>query len=703
MAIKYRLQKFCTYISNMAFRSLIWVVAVLSPISPIASTFPITFGTNCFVRIVYEGNLNYTLPTPTKIPLPLAMNAASDIILSYMIQDVSNFSFAFDVEDIYLSDQLTISDGYFPFFSKYSKTCDLFILLTDTFNSTTTAIQKTGYGNSDYATFLVVVECCNGSLLENNIIAGFLSDFKSLEKVSFNAIYSSLAFITLPELDTKSETIEMEKVYAYCYYCPKALHQIEMKFELISLPLSEIHFKCQKLNNNGWNRKAFLLVNAAATSYDGLLANIEKKIEKGRISFARHLNESYMAEFYLLRMTSVQMNLSIDPNLRHFGDDDESYIHWHLSIKKIATILARIRNDVSATRGSFIVTHQETVKLIYCMETSELIKIKWDIYLRVFDLLSWICIIITIFAYAFIYKSFSRAIDLAWILLDMEFRQRHPRKILVPYIIAAMFLHWSYDSGMSTDFIDFDFPFYSKELLSTGHKVWHVEVSPVSDNIKQMKGILPESIQKFLEKNSGLRDIENTIYTEYGYYLPENLYDRVKAIADKKLLLLNGDELSITFPSLVMTLAAMKKAVIEEKFICGMVHQYPSTNLQLTHSFFFRGFLSTKFANLFETFLEAGLLGHIQGLMRLQKALKKMVRVDDINVVLSSSNLGVRTPLGIVCAAYIALNFTFLVYFIGSIVNKHWARVTRKIRDFYELHRKWGGNNVEVFKEEDLT
>ncbi|CAL8121312.1 unnamed protein product [Orchesella dallaii] len=545
---------------------------LLSLISSIASSnFPITFDTNCFVRIVYEGNLNYTLPTPTKISLPLETNAAFDFTLSYMIQDVSNFSFAFDVEDIYLNDQITISDGYFPFFSKYSRTCDLFILLTDTFNSTTTAIQKSGYGNSEFATFLVVVECCNGCL-DSNIIAGFLSDFMSLEKVSFNAIYSSLAFITLPDFDKKSQTIGMAKAYAYCYYCPKALHKIHMKFDLMSLPLAEVHSDCQKLNNNGWNRKAFLLANAPATSYDGLLTNIDQKIENGRISLARHLNESYIAEYILFRMTSDQINITIDPNIRQYMADDEPDTHWHFSIKFIDTGLPNFRNDIAATRGSYILTRQEKANLIYCMETSELVKIRWDIYLRVYDLQSWICILSILLAYSFIYKSVSQGFDLAWIFIDIEFLRRHARKILAPYIIGAMFIHWAYVSGMSTDFIDFDFPVYFRELFDKGYRVYDNEMSHGAYDWDQIKDLFPESIRRFFQTNSGFSDLGKILYTGTGYYLSDDLHNSVKTMATKKLLLMDGAQNSYYFPSLFMTLAAFKRAVVEEEFVCGIVH-----------------------------------------------------------------------------------------------------------------------------------
>ncbi|CAL8121314.1 unnamed protein product [Orchesella dallaii] len=663
-------------------------------------TFPIKFDTNCFVRIVYEENWNSTVFNPSQLSFPIATNTSSDITISYMIHGLSNFGFAFDAEDIYINDEITILDGYFPFVSKYYKACDAFILLTYTFNSTATAIKESGYGNSDHATFLVFVECCKSSLMENNIMAGFISDFSSLETTSFNAIYSNLAFVTFPEFDTKSKSIGIANIYAYCYYCPKHLHQIQLKFEQTSLTISEIHSECQHLNNNGWNRKAFLLVSGSSTSYDALITNIDQKIAKGRKNFTQHLNETYAAEYFLFRLVSDHMNMSIDPNFREFIADEESHTHWYFNIKKINTVIPRFRNDIAATRGSYIVTHQDTGKLIYCMETSELVKIKWDIYLRVYDLQSWICILCVILAYSFIYKSVSKGFDLAWIFLDMEFWRRHSRKILAPYILGAMFIHLAYDSGMSTDFIDFEFPVYFREMFVREHKVWHIDISPVVEDVKQGLSLIPESFQRFLEQNSGKRDIEKGFYVEKGYYLPENIHDRVKALANKKLLLLNGVGNSFTFPSLFMTLAAMKKAVIEEKFICGLLLQNPSTNLQLTNSFLLRGYMSTKFTNLLEKLLEAGLLHYVQGLMTLQSAMKLRLKVDDISAVLSSSILGVRTPLGVVCAAYIALNFVFLFVFIVSISYKYRGNVSGKIRDLYKLAQKLGRNKVQIINQE---
>ncbi|CAL8121422.1 unnamed protein product [Orchesella dallaii] len=687
----------------MIFKNFLLIFGLLYPVPNLAiPIFPIIFDTSCFVRIVYDANLNSTSSTPTKISLPLQTNPTSETTISYMIQDVSNFSFAFDVEDILDIDQLTIFDGYFPFFSKHYKICDVFILLTDTFNSTIAAIQQSGYSNSDDATFFVVLDSSNGSIMDNSIIAGFLSDFSSLETVSFSPIYSNLAFVPLLEYETKSETTGITTVYTYCYHCPKKIHEIGInsaEIETISLSLSNIRSKCKQLNNNGWNTKAIMLVAGPPITYKGLLSNLDQKIWNDRKSFKKHLNESYISQYFLFRMALDQMNMSFDPNLQRYHADDEAATYWHLNIKGIRVYLQVVRNDVAATRGTFILTYQETFTALYCMHTSELVKLKWDIYFTVLDFPSWILIIVAILAYAFIYNSFSQAIDLAWILLDMEFWRRHPRKILVYYMLGAMFLHWTYDSGMSTDFIHFDFPIYAREMFEKGYRFWNLEISTGMGEIGLVNSVVPEYYKKFIQENSGVSDIIDSAYINYGYNFSENVQGRLKSMADKKLLLQNGVENAYTFPSLFMTLSANKKAVVEQEFVCGILHQLPGTDMKQTNSYLIRGYLSRRFATVFERFLESGLQGYIQELITLQSALKLMLRVDDLNAVLSSSTLGVRTPLGIVCAAYMALSFTFLLLFIGSIIYE--GKVTAKIMGVLKLKWERNPNNVQIFEEEE--
>ncbi|CAL8116160.1 unnamed protein product [Orchesella dallaii] len=693
----------------MIFLEILSLFALLYPSSVLAtSVFPITFNTNCFVRIVHERNLNSTTLHPAKISLPLETQTTSDTTISYMIQDLSHFSFAFDIDDIYINDQVTILDGYFPFFSKHYKTCDVFILLTESFNSTATAIQESGYGASEAATFLVLVDCCNGSIMDNNILAGFLSDLGSLETASFSPIYSNLAFVAIPEVNTKSQTTRITSVYAYCYYCPEKLHKIHVPLsnnKPHSLSMREIGSKCEELNNNGWNRKVLILATGPANSYEGLITNIDHKIEKERKSFTQHLKESYIAEYLLFRMASHQINMTIDSNLRRYLADDEPETHWYLSIKAIRTFVPEFRNDITASRGTYIVTHQETLTMLYCMEISELVKIKWDIYFTVLDFPSWLCILLVLLGYCFIYKNFSQGIDLAWILLDMEFWKRHPRKILAPYFLGAVFLHWVYDSGMSTDFIDFDYPVYFKEVGDKGYRIWDSDISPGLEDFDQIKDFIPNSVRKFVQENAGFRDFNKVFYMENGYHLPENFRDCFKAAVDKKLVFINGAENSYTFPSLFMTLSVMKMAVVEEKFLCGILNQYPTSNFQLYHSFLFRGFMSRKFVNRLESFLRAGLLEYLQGLINLQSALKVRPRIDDVNAVLSSSTLGVRTPLVIVCGSYMALSCVFLLVFIGSSIYEHGEKATARIREMYESMLRNPGSkkririNVQVMRE----
>ncbi|CAL8068320.1 unnamed protein product [Orchesella dallaii] len=659
------------------------------------STIPIIFETSCFIRIVYETNSNVTLLSDSNISLPITAKTSSENTITYTIHDLQHFDFAFDVEDVYINDQLTIFHGYFKFFSKYHEICNAFILLTQTFNGTTTAIQNSGYGTDESATFFVVVKCCNNLLLSGNNTSDFITEITSFESESSNAFYPNLAFIVLPEFQQTDQI----KVYAYCYYCPINLHELYHDYDSHTLSFLAVRSDCQRLNNNGWSRKIIVLEPAPPKEYENLVININERIGEGRKNFQKHLKESYIAEYFLFRMVSDLINMTIDPELKEHKADDDPETYWHLNIKVICTNLLTQRNEIAATRGSNVLTNQVKLELIYCMKISQLVKVKWDIYFKVLDPLTWLCLFLVILGYAFIYQSVWQAVDLVWILFDLEFWRRHPRKILVTYLIGAMFLPWAYDSGMSTDFIDFDFPIYIKDMIDDGYRLFKPGVTSETDVFDQIQNLIPKPFMNFFEANMGFIDIERFFYREKGFNFSGNSNVRVKAMADNKLFLQNGPENSFTFPSLFVVLSTTKNAVLEKDFVCGSVKQYPSYNLQMSQSFRFRGYMSTQFVNLLERLLEAGLVKFIQNLITLGSALGTMPRIDDLNSVLSSTTLGVRTPLGVICGAYVAFVSVVFLVFMSSVVISNRKIVGKTIeRRYKEITTRISRDKVQVFK-----
>ncbi|CAL8121328.1 unnamed protein product [Orchesella dallaii] len=570
-----------------------------------------------------------------------------------MIHDLSNFNFAFDPEDVYVNDQLTISEGYFPFFSKHHQICNVFFLFTVTFNGTVTAIQQSGYGTDENSMFFVVQECCDNFTQAKNQLNNFAAEFVTLESASLSAFYSNLVFIFHPILANNSKTTPIVRLHAYCYYCPNNnFQEIQAEFrhhQQLRFQLSSVRLKCESLNDNGWNRKIFIMVATSPPVYDTLLRNINHRIMDGRKNFQQHLTESYLAEYILFRMASDIINMTIDPTLRDFHADNNPDTHWHLNIKVVDTLMPIFRNIISVTRGSYLLTMQYSLSFIYCMKSLDIVKIKWDIYIWVLDPSTWICILMVLLGYAFIYKSIFKGLDLLWILFDLEFLRQHPRRIIYCYLLGAMFLPCMYGSGISTDFIDFDFPVYFRELANKGYKIWDVDTD--AEVLNQGLKLLPESVLKFFEVNTDSSDLKKSVYVEKNFKLPENLRDRLKEMASKKLLFGSGIENSFTFPSLFATLWAMKKAVFEKEFLCGIVEQAPNYNIQLTQSFHIRGYMSTRFTNVFKKYLEAGFVKYLQSLITLQAALKSPLRVDDVCEVLTTSTVSVRTPLGVICVA----------------------------------------------------
>ncbi|CAL8068326.1 unnamed protein product [Orchesella dallaii] len=636
-----------------------------------AFNFPVSPDQNCFVNFVFENNVYYEFPQQLQIPeLSKVFQTNKTYIQSYTVHNSQNQNFSFDIEEFLFDDQISLSDGYFRFHSKYRDTCNLFLLLTASFNATTTAITNSGHGNSENTLFLVVVHPQKGNDSDHeDLLVEFSTQFKLLEAETKYAFYANLAFVYFQDLDASTKM----EIYAFCYYCPESVGHLHLLKYVSSISTSLISLECKRLNSDGYERSIYILTLNKVPQERR--SQLYKPIGEGRDSFYKTIRNHYIAVQLIFLIITKEINMTIHSPVYQFDIEDETEVYWHLSLKEISSAQVVIRNLQAITRSTYKLHDQATLKAMYCMESSDVLRISWDIYLRVLDYPTWILLGVTLLAYAFLYQNLFKAFDLIWIMFDMEFWLKHPRKILIFYLIGAVFLPWAYESGMSTDFVNFDNPSNINEILKFGYRIWVNEL----EAIRKSTNLWPEHARNSFLKDININFVSEMFSEMYEYKFPITPRKQVEAMAKNKLLLPNGIEPLFNFPSLAYALKERDVVVAENDFVCGTVTVTSRYGFQLANTFQIQGYMSTKFLQLLAISEQIGMHVRFQSLIAFQKAITRKLKVEDLSSALSSSTLAVRTPLGAVCAAYVVLNLMFLICNSVWMLYFNWIAVYRKI------------------------
>ncbi|CAL8130975.1 unnamed protein product [Orchesella dallaii] len=334
--------------------------------------------------------------------------------------------------------------------------------------------------------------------------------------------------------------------------------------------------------------------------------------------------------------------------------ESENEVYWHLSVKEVTPSNFVLRNVLAVTRSTVKIIHQVPLEAVYCMNISDLLKIKWDIYLTVLDSPTWLLLGLIFVTYAFLYHNVAKVLDLLWIMFDINFWLRHPRKILVFYLVGAIFLpFYRYKSGMSTDFVSFDNPSSINEMIERGYRVW---VSQLED-VRGSTILLPEHTKMLILKDVEVKYISDAFSKMYDFELPSSLRKQIKAIAKNKFLLSNAIQ---DIPYLTHVLSEKKVVVVENDIVCGTVSFTSRYGYQLVHAYEFRGYISTKFFSIFSGLEEKGIIVFYRSMIMFQNAFTTKLNVQDLSGSFSSSTLAVRTPLGAVCLAYVVMNIWLL-------------------------------------------
>ncbi|CAL8068324.1 unnamed protein product [Orchesella dallaii] len=257
----------------------------------------------------------------------------------------------------------------------------------------------------------------------------------------------------------------------------------------------------------------------------------------------------------------------------------------------------------------------------------------------------------------------------------MEFWLNHPRKILVFYLIGAVFLPMAYESGMSTDFVIVDIPSNINQVIKSGYRVWVNQAT----TIRRMAHVLPEQTKNMLLKHVDVEHVVDLLTDKDDIKYPTTVREFVETMAKYKLMLPNGVEGLRNFPSLTYALGEHEVIVAEDDFVCGTLSLTGRYGFQQVSAYQIRGHMASEFLKLLAVSEETGMYEHFQGMILFQKAIMWKLKVEDLSKAWSTSTSAMRTPLGVVCIAYVGVNLTLLLCNIVWMLYFNWIAVRRVV------------------------
>ncbi|CAL8083427.1 unnamed protein product [Orchesella dallaii] len=674
---------------NMAFFTiLIWTTySVFNDIVISESTlnFPVKLDPSCFINIVTENSNNFTISAETFWDPETLINNHQTLekLLSWTINDVNFLQFGFEKEE--LEDdgqQITINDRYFKLVSKHRTECTVFILFPQSFNGTLHAIHRSGYGTSNRVTYLIAVSTFHSD--EDEILTEFSQDlFQENVEPDLYAFHAPIAFF-----EKINQDVIQTYLNVYCYLCPENLGKFHPLLKLETI--SKVKSHSISLNNQGYGSEVVL---HAPGNWESKDMKRKECRWRDRKLFDR-INRCHYAEMVVYNRLEDVFNVTYK-HFRPLTVWDDSSARWYLNIysDEWSTGNAVMENVYAMSRGSYQLFQQVGYKFIYCNDRAHVSSLAWDVFIHVFNLSTWLCLICTIVLYIVLTRRIFRSLDLLWLFLGMPTWYEHPKILISLYLIPIMFLQSNYNSATSTDFIQLMSPLTPPVLFAKGYKVWVPGMEDSSAYMRLIYNRAPEFMRKRVEELIGGLEFEQILYKlkDKNDSLPSNskTVKMVKAMASRKLLLTVAG--LPRYHTLMQIFGAVDWALIEDKYLCGAVDLPDHINIpKRRHAYRTLGYLSESAAAIIGRWYEMGFIQGVQNMLNYKLSIVNTIRWIEVAKVSEQLAIGYNSPLGIACMGLVIVHLTLLGVLIFQIISLHlkWKHIQTFIK-------RLKGNRVE--------
>ncbi|CAL8085894.1 unnamed protein product [Orchesella dallaii] len=605
---------------------------------------------------------------------------------SWMLYDVKQLDFGISREQILEDNELSMKTGYFRFLFKLQKShCLIHFLLTDTFNATTNAIYKSGYGTSETTPFFVGIKGEN--VYDSDILRGFSENLQDLElgTVGFHAHLFFFSLIGVTNRSFDSPPLFFAK---YCYFCRgfEKFHRI-LDENYVIFPIST------KIDN--WRIQPIINV-AFYTVGKKILEQVDLTSEycfrRGRKLYDTLQHCNY-AELLVMHKLSDVINISFT-QFRTFEEEDDALgtPSWHLNVIWKETQTFTVKNVIAATRGSYHKILESKVKLIYCGRVSQMSTLSWMIYITIFDLPIWICFIGILILFSIFYKDIAKGFDLVWEFLGYKIWFKHRRSVIASYAVAMIFFRSIYSSLMSTDFIALEPSNSHTQLLNLGYKIWTENPKKVNQIFNHVPYFFKRGIENLIGEGKRIGDaLYKSRSKGRAYKLPNNTMELLEEMVKEKIIM--TDVIRSYNVLTQMFASSMERVVIERQYLCGTVPLPTKKEIGILvfgHCYRIWGHGAEKVSGLLARWNEIGLNVRMQSLLTLKSLLTQQIRWYEASKVAEESSFGINSPLGMACfcevlvVLVIALGFWvyYCLYFFQRKVSTNYVvRISDKIRD----------------------
>ncbi|CAL8129143.1 unnamed protein product [Orchesella dallaii] len=595
--------------------------------------FPVNLNVNCFINSIKALNTEY--------PQSIFNEKKVDYIRSHTLHTVDRLNFGFQkYNPIYDKRNVTLNQGYLRFGLKYRSPCIIFLIVTETLEEILNAIENSGFGTSEDALFLILRENIN----DEDYVVNVTSDLLNYEAL-MEPFHADIIFFQ-PDGTSKS----------FCQFCPTKLEPIKSVGSKLSIDTAKLQSKQRK--GDGHGNTLFLYF--PFMSYVGIGKYGKRCVE--RFKYTEYHDrfglppECDNVNYSILAMIQPILNITI----KGFGRGIVTYHRdWFLMLS-FGEASERIPNQQLKYRTRiFILDHLELDTLV-CVKKKDLLS--FDIqFLSTLCLDIFVCLGFIFGCYAFIYKSFSKSLDLLWGVLGRSFQYNHPRNFVFLHLVAGILLLNIYSSHLSSESMKLlEFPEY-KHLIKKGYRI-------LTQYIKYIYTwkTLPVSTKRKMEAIYGTID-DNLLYLPTDELRDWDFYDDwvrlLSKITEQKLILPGSVNTKTTGLFRVFGHDAMH---VGDDTVCK-VFDSMTANVFVSSNFVrIWSYMSFKFADVLHKFREHGIYQRIDRSLGARE-IKKSIRLGLMHTraFTEPEKLGVVSVVGVVCLGHCVFGLACLCCFMG--------------------------------------
>ncbi len=559
-----------------------------------------------------------------------------------------------------LGSPLPLQQGYLRFASKQrSSYCILFILHTDNFEDTASAIYNSGFGTSTKVLFLVFLREHNFE----NIVYGF-DNLLASNNISA-PFHAPLIFFD--DLN--------KSMYIYCYFCP--YH----RFSEVSLGDSVVNAlnKYAQLNSQGYGRSIKIEAALGLPIYpDPYCFNTYKSDTDGLERLIKVLK--LCPEIELIALSRIQGFLNVSLIIK--GDElsswEQNTYKWFTHLMFGESHFQNIATNIPESRSIvYMVRYDINEHVIACIKVADISSIDYS-FLTTINYITWIVFLCIVLLYGFLWKNIFKGLDLMWNLFGIKCQLCHRRHFLFIFLPSMLLIYCSYQSCISMELMAIsEFPnlqHFIQKSYTVGFPTW------MSLVLKVISNSFPSNMHKIYRSYLGgkqmlqfmvaiidIEEMKEVPFSQFLNYITEKKM-MFSAVVDRGL----GGGLTTVMGNSVW--------LLENKFLCRRYQLGDMLPINFRGSVRVWGYMSDRFVDFLNQFGESGILKKFENLNSVTKFKSSTyaVKLDSVMASGTPHALNMWSTVGMAAGFLFCFGTTlFLTHCVQILPTYLWAKISK--------------------------